>query len=1103
MNFTAILLALLAAVSILSAQTSPAPARILGEETGYGEKFVLGHSQMLRWGNILYLTDRAGNMIYEEYVGHWWEGRFGNEGGGGITFGYDPVAGRWIAASYDTIFTYGNDGIYIAVSHTSDFMGKWTRFHFSEDSVQGDEDDDLDYEDHYSLRLGYGGGMVAATLLVNDYEGRNSDFQEDDSGYVIVALGDFAGGTGDTPLTARQHIISHEEFPYDGGKPVPARTWSATNSLMFFSMEEESPARYAAHKLSFSGTQFTFSRSYLAWTLSNLASDSGYVEAPQPQTTHLLIHTDEWGSPGFMGKEIIPAHRQIRDVMVRDGHLWAVHEAMDSSAGVVRAQWLEANLTGYPYQIVQRGRIGGGGDSISCLAPSISVNANHDVLVGFTATGPHHFPSAAYAMRYGTDAANTMRGLRLFAAGTEPYIHGVYYNGRTFWNDYTYTQADPADPNGLWTCQLRNTDYISSFLAQVTGSVPPAITAQPQNRTVAPNQSASFTVAATGTNLEYQWFHEDDSLGFGHNATVTVNSANAATAGYYRCRIRNESGEIWSDAALLKLTTGNPGVFSWSSSLGVPLSTVTWQESLIQRTRTIYVKRSNGSDGRVRVAVNVQGHFDPFLPSATAGWDFTPIKTSAPGTRGFAGPGALIFEPGETLKPVTVTIRNDSMVEPSLEGMRATMTVDPALGAVSGDGILPIYLEDNDTSPTFATAVDYNTTWTNPGSRWKPQISDTSDGVDAVQTDITPPGGDEAAFSANFTVDGTLFWRWRANGDAGDTLRLELQGTIGRPSTPAEIFGGSSWQSAAAPVRPSLTGTTTASWAFQRGANSTNEFAGGFVDQIRFHAGMGGVMEIAQSSYTVDENAGTVQVKLRRLGHNSESGLIGVSLEGITATEGTDFQNLTTAIYTFSAGQTERTLTFNIFPDQIVEPVETFRVVLSTVSGGDIGVAHQGTAIVSIIDRQEETYAGWAATKFTSPEMNVPSISGPEADPDKDGVKNLLEYALDGEPKNAASAPAPSSLMLSYPGESVQYLQFGFVRRKLASDLRYAVQHSTDMQTWQDAAVFTPDAPATHNPALVELLSTTGDPLETRTLRSAQPVAEATRVWMRLGVTLQ
>ena len=148
--------------------------------------------------------------------------------------------------------------------------------------------------------------------------------------------------------------------------------------------------------------------------------------------------------------------------------------------------------------------------------------------MGFTATGPHHFPSAAYAMRYGTDAANTMRGLRVFAAGTEPYIHGVYYNGRTFWNDYTYTQADPADPNGLWTCQLRNTDYISSFLAQVTGSVPPAITAQPQNRTVAPNQSASFTVAATGTNLEYQWFHEDDSLGFGHNATVTVNSANAS-----------------------------------------------------------------------------------------------------------------------------------------------------------------------------------------------------------------------------------------------------------------------------------------------------------------------------------------------------------------------------------------------------------------------------------------------------------------------------------------------------------------------------------------------------------------------------------------------
>jgi hypothetical protein len=49
----------------------------------------------------------------------------------------------------------------------------------------------------------------------------------------------------------------------------------------------------------------------------------------------------------------------------------------------------------------------------------------------------------------------------------------------------------------------------------------------------------------------------------------------------------------------------------------------------------------------------------------------------------------------------------------------------------------------------------------------------------------------------------------------------------------------------------------------------------------------------------------------------------------------------------------------------------------------------------------------WRAAKFTPAELLDPSISGNDADPDGDGLKNLLEYALGLEPKTANVLPGP------------------------------------------------------------------------------------------------
>lgn len=94
-----------------------------------------------------------------------------------------------------------------------------------------------------------------------------------------------------------------------------------------------------------------------------------------------------------------------------------------------------------------------------------------------------------------------------------------------------------------------------------------------------------------------------------------------------------------------------------------------------------------------------------------------------------------------------------------------------------------------------------------------------------------------------------------------------------------------------------------------------------------------------------------------------------------------------------------------------------------------------------------DAYTSWLATHFTLAELAEPALTGPDADPDSDGLANLLEYALDGDPASAASAPAPVASVLG------STLQLTF--RRARAELTYTVQASSDLLLWEPAPVFT------------------------------------------------
>ena len=101
------------------------------------------------------------------------------------------------------------------------------------------------------------------------------------------------------------------------------------------------------------------------------------------------------------------------------------------------------------------------------------------------------------------------------------------------------------------------------------------------------------------------------------------------------------------------------------------------------------------------------------------------------------------------------------------------------------------------------------------------------------------------------------------------------------------------------------------------------------------------------------------------------------------------------------------------------------------------------------------TYDTWKSQVFTVSEGADPLVSGDLADPDKDSFNNLLEYAMNGDPKIASPTLMPTASKAA--GGAVSLL---YTRRREALDLDYIVEVSNDMVNWSSgfANVWTTNA---------------------------------------------
>ncbi len=120
----------------------------------------------------------------------------------------------------------------------------------------------------------------------------------------------------------------------------------------------------------------------------------------------------------------------------------------------------------------------------------------------------------------------------------------------------TVTCPDSIDANGI---TLTTTITITISAAGIVTA--PSIVTQPGNATVKAGESATFTIAANGTDLAYQWqIDRNDGNGWvniagANEASYTTSAVDISCNGFkYQCVVSNSAGTVTSNTAVLTVT---------------------------------------------------------------------------------------------------------------------------------------------------------------------------------------------------------------------------------------------------------------------------------------------------------------------------------------------------------------------------------------------------------------------------------------------------------------------------------------------------------------------------------------------------------------------
>ena len=219
--------------------------------------------------------------------------------------------------------------------------------------------------------------------------------------------------------------------------------------------------------------------------------------------------------------------------------------------------------------------------------------------------------------------------------------------------------------------------------------VPPTITSQPSSQTVTAGQTATFSVATTGSNpMSYQWQFNGATISGATLNTYSLANAQPSNAGSYSVVVSNSAGSAVSNSATLTVTTlVPPTITSQPSSQTVTAGqTATFSVVASGTTPLTYQWSKNG------LAISggtFASYTTPVTTASDSGSNFTVQVTNSGGT--ITSSAALL-----TVTPAQKPSINSFSVSPSTIGIGAggilswdvtgaiSLSVDNGVGTLAG-----------------------------------------------------------------------------------------------------------------------------------------------------------------------------------------------------------------------------------------------------------------------------------------------------------------------------------------------------------------------------------------------------------------------------------
>jgi len=293
--------------------------------------------------------------------------------------------------------------------------------------------------------------------------------------------------------------------------------------------------------------------------------------------------------------------------------------------------------------------------------------------------------------------------LSVTATGTSPLSYqwnknGTAISGATS-SAYTTPATTSSDNGAQFTVTVSNSvGTVTSTAATLTVNTPPSITTQPVSQAVTVGQTASFSVAATGTApLGYQWNKNGVAISGATAASYTTPATTSSDNGaQFTVTVNNSVGTVTSTAATLTVNTP-PSITTQPASQTVTVGQTA--NFSVAATGTAPLGYQWNKNGTAISGATSSTYTTPASTSSDNGAQFTVTVNNSVGTvTSTAATLTVNTPPSITTQPLSQTVT---------VGQTATFSI-----AVTGTAPLTYQWNKNGTAISGATSSSYTTSAT-------------------------------------------------------------------------------------------------------------------------------------------------------------------------------------------------------------------------------------------------------------------------------------------------------------------------------------------------------------------------------------------------------